>query len=233
MSCQNNRMNRRTGQTHSISSTVARVVRSRLVKWGRVNYQPYPWRQPKLKWHGLIAEVLLQRTRAPSVVPVYKEFVRHFPNLQVLANAPVEEVFRVVRPLGLAWRAPIIKQLGIELSRRRRIPTSEDDLQRLPGIGPYASAAWLSFHAGKRACIVDSNIVRFLCRLTGNRYDGETRRKQWTGDLANMLTPMKNVRSYNFAILDFTMTICTPLQPRCEQCPVGKDICVFGRGYIS
>ena len=36
-----------------------------------------------------------------------------------------------------------------------------------------------SLHANRRAVLIDSNIVRVLCRLVGAAYNGETRRKRW------------------------------------------------------
>jgi A/G-specific adenine glycosylase len=48
----------------------ARAVARAVLKWGRANYQNYPWRAEKDHWLALVAEVMLSRTRTASVLPV-------------------------------------------------------------------------------------------------------------------------------------------------------------------
>jgi len=160
---------------------------------------------------------------------VYREFVATFPTLQSLASASQQEIEEVIYPLGLRWRAPLIKKLGERLAELRRVPESLDELEDLPGVGPYTAAAWITFHGGGRGVLVDANIVRWLCRMIGAEYDGETRRKKWLIDFADRLTPEREIRTYNYAALDFTMSICTPSSPRCGECPIGPRLCVYGK----
>ena len=196
------------------------------------NYRPFPWRDPAQNWHGLLAEILLQRTRANSVVGVYQNFVFSFATPSQLGRAPLEKIERLLYPLGLRWRAPLIKKLGRALDERGgNPPDSLSELITLPGVGPYAAAAYLGFHTNSRAVIIDANVVRFLCRLIGYEYDGETRRKGWLLDFADRMTPRKNVKNYNYSVLDFTMQICTT-RPKCEQCPIGRALCTHGRAVL-
>lgn len=172
--------------------------------------------------------MLLQRTRAANVLPVYISFIKKFPTPAKLANARVGTIEKIIYPLGLIWRAPWLKKLGQELdSRNGKIPTSIEELVKLSGIGNYAACAWLGFHGGKRATIVDANVVRWLCRMIGEPYDGETRRQKWLIELADSLTPREDWKGYNYAVLDFTMQICT-INPRCDYCPIGSKLCVHG-----
>jgi A/G-specific adenine glycosylase len=206
-----------------------RKIRKKLISWGEKNFRAFPWRAPTERWHGLLAEVLLQRTRAHSVVLVYEEFVSKFRTPSELAQAPVKKIERMLYPLGLRWRAAWIKRLAKDLTESElHQPASVEQLQRLPGVGPYAAAAYLSFHCGKRAAIVDANVVRWICRMIGYPYDGETRRKKWLIQIANKLTPRKDWKKFNYALLDFTMQVCTA-SPKCEICPIGPNDCVFGR----
>lgn len=210
-----------------------RKIRRIIVAWGTRNFRPFPWRNPAENWHALLAEVLLQRTRANSVVPVYQQFIFAFTTPSKLGRAPLEKIKKLLYPLGLRWRAPLIKKLGQALhSHGGNPPPSFTELITLPGVGPYAAAAYLGFHTNSRAVIIDANVVRFLCRLIGYHYDGETRRKQWLLDFADRMTPARNVKKYNYAVLDFTMQICTT-RPKCEQCPVGPTLCIYGRKILN
>jgi A/G-specific adenine glycosylase len=106
------------------------------------------------------------------------------------------------------------------------IPESQDELVLLPGVGEYTAAAMLSLHMGKRAVLIDSNVVRLLARLTGNKRDGETRRRPWLRDFADRLTPHRRVTEYNYGLLDLAMTICGRT-PACCACPL-REQCATG-----
>ena len=206
-----------------------REIRRRLTLWGRANYRAFPWRTPSSPFFGLVAEVMLQRTRAQNVVPVYERFAARYPTPQDLADADPDELLALWRPLGLLWRVPLVQALGARLADEERIPDTLEGLLGLPGVGPYAAAAYHSFHGDGRAVLIDSNVVRWLARLTGRPFDAETRRKRWVRDLIERVTPASGVREFNFALLDFTMTVCMPGRPRCEVCPLGPSLCEFGR----
>ncbi len=212
----------------AIEPETARIIRRILIKWGRRNYQNFPWRNADRPWHALLAEVLLQRTRAKNVVPVYLEFIGKFKNPSDLAGAPLDQIEQLIYPLGLKWRAPLMKQLGMELATRGgTVPGNLDELLSLPAVGPYAASAWLSFHGNKRAIIIDTNVVRLICRLIDVPMDGETRRKRWLIQTADLLTPQRAWKQYNYAVLDFTMQICTKV-PKCPICPLLR-YCAFGQ----
>lgn len=176
---------------------------------------------------------MLQRTKANNVVPVYEAFFEHFSSPEKLAQASEEEIEQVIYPLGLRWRAPLLKKLGAQLVQMQgELPRDLEGLLELHGVGLYVAAAWLSFHGGRRSVIIDANVVRWICRLVDRPMDGETRRKRWLIELAAKLTPENNWKEYNYAILDFSMEICTK-KPQCPQCPLGPAICLYGRKQIG
>ncbi len=209
-------------------------VRDAVLNWGATHSQSYPWRAPGLPvWQGLIAEFLLLRTRADQAAAVFERIQRHYPDARSLGDAPEDHLSAMIASLGLRWRRPLLVQLARAIAERDGdIPTTVNELRELPGVGPYVAAATAALHAGSRAAIVDANIVRLLCRLTGQEYDGETRRKRWLLDLADRLTPEVEFRAYGYAALDLSMTICRPRQPSCVECPL-VDLCTTGRDRIA
>lgn len=210
-----------------------RRIRKILLEWGAENYKEYPWRNTENKWHALLAEMLLQRTRVKSVVPVYRDLIEKYPEPINLANAPLAEIEEIVYSLGLPARAVTLKSLATEIAFiDGQIPSNIDKITKLPGVGSYIAAAWLSFHAGKKTVIVDANVVRWICRLVDRKCDAETRRKKWLIELAKSLTPQRNVKEYNYALLDFTMEICAK-KPLCEICPLGAKLCEYGRKNLQ
>ena len=198
-------------------SSVARA----LTRWGRRNARVFPWRERLPLWQALIVEVMLQRTRAEQVVPVFDQLRKRYPSPAALAGAGDEELTALMRPLGLRWRVRLLHNLAQEVARLDgALPLDQAALEALPGVGPYSAAATLSLHANRRAVLVDSNIVRVLSRLVGVAHDGDTRRKRWFRELAETLTPPRAHRAYNYALLDLGALVCLPREPKCRECPI-------------
>lgn len=201
-------------------------IQHRLYLWAQRNPVNFPWRKKISRFHALVAEILLQRTKAEQVVPVFNSFRKRFPSIKSLAITSPEEIQLIISSLGLAWRAKFLKALAEELSTgNSRVPDQYSELTELPGIGPYAASAYLSLHRGTRMPIIDNNVVRFYSRLLGCSYDGETRRKKWVADFAEYMTPKQRFKEYNYAILDYTRLVCKP-KPICHVCSY-TDICQY------
>lgn len=213
---------------NQVSSDTVRYLRRRLLYWGRMNFCNFPWRHETNQFHALIAEVLLQRTKAEQVVAVYQEFKERFPEPSSLSIATVHEIEAIIASLGLRWRARFLSELGKKLADRGgNIPIDFVQLQDLPGVGPYAAAAYLSLHRGERVPILDSNVVRFYGRFFGFDTGPETRRDKTILELAEHITPKRAFTDFNYGLIDFTRAICKP-KPNHETCPVA-DRCSFYR----
>ena len=201
-----------------------------LTRWGRQHARAFPWRDGLPVWQALIVEVMLQRTRAEQVAPTFNRFRQRFPSLAALASVSEADLMALMEPLGLRWRARRLHLLVREIVRLNgEMPRDQSTLETLPGVGPYAAAATLSLHANRRAVLIDSNIVRVLCRVVGATCDAETRRRRWLRDLADALTPPRGHRAYNYALLDLAALVCLPRSPRCDECPILRW-CVTGSG---
>lgn len=223
---------------HSIPATPSDEwvtnVRDSILRWGASHFQRFPWRAPNLPaWQGLIAEFLLLRTRADQAARVFRGIQHQYPDARSLRDVPEERLNEIIAPLGLKWRRPLFIQLVRAIADcDGHVPTTIDQLQELPGVGAYVAAATAALHGGSRATIVDSNIVRLLCRLTGEKYDGETRRRRWLLDLAERLTPDVEFRNYGYAALDLSMTVCRTHRPLCTYCPL-VAFCATGRESLK
>lgn len=215
---------------HPLDRGVARRTTRRVLRWGRRNFRAYLWRTERNPWLSFVAEFLLQRTRASQVEPVFGELSRQCPTPALFAAAPTT-IKRLLRPLGLHRRAQALSQIATQLvCRDEGLPESMEGLCKLKGVGMYTAAAWLSLHRGKRAVILDANICRWLSRMTGLPYNRDPRNVRWIQYLADDLTPRRVFRDYNYAVLDFTMNVCTPRNPTCSVCPLSQDCAFHGSG---
>lgn len=192
--------------------------------WHQNHSRSFPWRDSRDPYAVLIGEVLLQRTRGDLVAPVFVEFIKRWPTADRLGRAREETISRVIKPLGLAKRAPLIKRLGRQLSLTDSVPTKPEDLLRLPGVGPYAAHAVPVFALGEEYPVVDWVIARVIRRYFGLELD---RRPNQDSDLwlrAARLLDHVAARPLWLGLLDFASEICKP-NPQCEICPLNKSCC--------
>lgn len=204
------------------------IIRKALLKWWKKDVNGlalFPWRLTTLSpYRALITEVLLQRTRAESVKNVYAKFFEKFPDAKSLSAAEVDEIQEAIRSLGLFWRAANLKRLGSAIIDQ--IPDKIEELLKLPNVGVYTAGAYLSLHRHKRAIIPDANMARILKRTFGLKIQGETRRSKIFLELCDQITPLKEFKQFNYAIIDFGRLICKPQNPLAYCCPI-KDMCEY------
>lgn len=210
-----------------------RRTRRRLLRWGRNNFRAFPWRFECDPWLTFVAEFLLQRTRASQVEPVFRIIQERYPTPHNLLNGGNQVAEVLTRQLGLHRRGEFLIKIATEIEQRGgHVPEDPEYLLSLPGVGMYTTAAWLSLHRDIRAVIIDANVARWLSRMTGLPYNRDPRGIRWIHEVADRLTPKRVFRDYNYAVLDITTTVCIPMTPRCEVCPLRSD-CQYALNFGS
>lgn len=211
-----------------------RAVRRSLLGWGRDNLRVYPWREMRDPYRVLLAEVLLHRTRADQVVPVYLRAVEDYPTVSALAGADLPALKAILRPLGLFWRVPLLREMAREIVARfgGQVPASAAELRTLPGVGPYIAGATACFAFDAPEPILDTNTVRLLGRLFGLEVQDSSRRNKKFRTMMEGLQDGRSPRLFNLTLLDLAALVCTPTRPSCERCPLVK-YCVYGSHHAN
>lgn len=200
-----------------------------LLEWHRVNKREFRWRRKSDPYKILISELMLQRTQARQVEPVYLEFVARFPDPSALAAASVDDIGSVLYPLGLAHRGIRIKRMAEQLRDRHNgvVPDNIEALLGLSGVGPYIASAVLSFGFDRDMAVVDANVARVImrfCSFSPKTVRPHTDRDLWS--FCQKMLPAGSGPDFNRALLDFAAAICTARNPQHERCPV-KDHCEY------
>ena len=208
--------------------------RRKLIAWWRVNHREFPWRKTRHPYKLLVAEVLLHRTRAPQVVPLYREFVHRYPSWASVARASLQHLRLLLRPLGLEWRTTQLHRMARVISLRfhGRTPTKRDDLESLPGVGHYTATAVRCFAYGAPEVLLDTNTVRVLSRVRGLRHTDASRRSRLYHDEMARLLDRGRPREFNFALLDLAALVCRPTHPECAICPI-LMYCLYGKRRLT
>jgi A/G-specific adenine glycosylase len=211
----------------------ARTFRGELLDWFGTGEREYPWRQTGLDpFHVLLAEVMLRKTRADAVVPVWRKMVARFPDPASLAAADSAEVESMLHPIGLSRiRAEALVHLSDIIVRKHlgHVPEDAKILEELPEIGPYIANATLCFGFGERRPILDANVHRVFTRVFGLPSAKELHKAAALWEFAERILPVQEFREFNLALLDFAAKVCLPRQPLCTAC-FANSYCSY---YIS
>ena len=128
-----------------------------------------------------ISEVMLQQTQVDRVIPYYHRWLKDFPDYETLAKASKTEVLSHRSGLGFNSRAlrlqecakEIIENWALFRNWKLEIRNSKDvgadnirlELQKLPWVWPYTSAAIMAFARNQEVPVIDTNIRRVLIFL--------------------------------------------------------------------
>ncbi len=202
-----------------------RAFAGRLLRWFRHHRRDFPWRRTGDPYRIWISEVMLQQTRAETVVPYYERFVRRFPDLPSLACADSAAVLKAWEGLGYYRRAHHLKQAAERLtnSGADQLPDDYQSLLKLPGIGRYTAGAVMSLAFNRPYPIQDGNVRRVLCRVWAINEDPKTPAVQhWLWASAESLLPKRRAGEFNEALMELGATVCTARRPRCADCPLSE-----------
>jgi len=201
-----------------------------LLAWYDQNARRLPWRGHPDPYAVWVSEIMLQQTRVEAVIPYFENWMRQFPNLQALAEAPLPQVLRVWEGLGYYSRAKNMLHTAsfLHTERASKFPNSYNELLKLKGVGKYTAAAIASFALQEKVAVLDGNVFRVLARYFGVETPiNSTKGQKEFEELSQRLVPEKNSDLYNQAIMEFGALQCTPQKPTCMYCPLQATCLAF------
>jgi len=212
------------GSKH-LDAAKIRWFQRRLKAWARQNFRDFPWRRTCDPYAILVAELLLQKTTAATVAPIYQEFVDRYPTLSDLAAAPAAEVASLLQPLGLFFRAQKLRELVLVILEHYQgnVPRTEAQLLELPGVGKYIARSVCANAFGQPKAVLDTNVARILQRFFGIDGGKVKSRSPELWEAAERVAPKQQVGPWNLGLLDFGAAVCTAKNPRCGECPLQQQ----------
>ena len=205
-----------------------------IIQWAKNgNLRSFPWRETSNIWFIALAEILLARTPAQRVLPVYQELIKKYPSPSSVKTKDLTDLVKVLKPLGLQEKkAAQIKALADILRREKSKEVLREKLKEVPGMGRYSYNAVLLFGFKIVRPIVDGNIGRIFSRYFGLQWKGKavSDKKAWS--LAYELVPKEVNKAivYSYGLLDFGNEVCRK-KPNCTTCPLSTYCKVFKNPY--
>ncbi len=202
-------------------------VAPRLLTWhATAGRHDLPWQSDRNAYRVWVSEVMLQQTQVSTVIPYFERFMRRFPDVRTLADAPDDEVLHLWTGLGYYARARNLLRAArvVRDSHAGEFPRTIEAVVELPGIGRSTAGAILALSDDQRHPILDGNVKRVLSRyyaIEGAPDEAATIARLW--ELADANTPATGVATYTQAVMDLGATVCTRGRPRCAECPLEVD----------
>lgn len=208
-----------------------------IVAWQRAHGRhDLPWQQNRDPYRIWVSEIMLQQTQVSAVIPYYDSFMARFPDVQALADAPLDAVLQSWSGLGYYARARNLHRAACIVANDLGgvFPRTAAGLESLPGIGRSTAAAIVAFAFGARAAILDGNVKRVLSRAFAVAgWPGESRVEARLWSLAEDLLPEQDIEAYTQGLMDLGSTLCTRASPRCGECPIASRCVARASGEVG
>ena len=144
---------------------------ARLLRWYRKSARDLPWRRTRDPYRIWVSEVMLQQTRAQTVVPYYERFLERFPRVEELAAAQEPELLACWSGLGYYERVRNLQRAARRIVESGGFPREFEAIRALPGVGAYTAAAVASIAFGLPHAVLDGNVLRVIARLGNDAGD--------------------------------------------------------------
>ena len=176
-------------------------------------------------WRLLVMGRLSAQCTDARVNIVCRELFAEYPTLESLADAPLEEIERIVRPCVLYRK----KASDIKKSCRAiidnfdgKIPDNMEDLLTLSGVGRKIANLLLGDLYHRAAIVADTHCIRICGRL--GFYSEDMKDPIKTEKIMSELISPEEQSDFCHRIVQFGRDVCIARSPRCEEC-ILADVC--------
>ncbi len=178
----------------------------------------------------LLSTILSQRTRDEMTEKASAQLFAEYGTPEAIANARVEDLERLIRPVGFyRQKARQIKKVSEVLLERHagRVPRSYEALLGLPQVGPKTANCVLVYGFGDPRIPVDTHVHRVSNRLglVTTKHPEDTERALMRA------VPKEWWLHVNELFIRFGKEVCRPIGPRCTACSF-PSICRYYRTTV-
>lgn len=176
-------------------------------------------------WKLLVSVRLAAQCTDARVNVVVEKLYEKYPDVDALAEAPVEEIEKIVRPCGLGNSkardiSACMKMLRDEYGGR--VPEDFEKLLTLPGVGRKSANLIMGDVFGKPAIVTDTHCIRLVNRMglvDGIKEPAKVEKALWK------IIPPEEGSDFCHRLVDHGRAVCTArTKPYCDQCCI-RDIC--------
>lgn len=176
-------------------------------------------------WKLLVSVRLAAQCTDARVNVVVQDLYAHYPDVNALADAPVEELEKLVRPCGLGNSKARDISACMRMLRDKyngQVPEGFDKLMELPGVGRKSANLIMGDVFGRPAIVTDTHCIRLVNRM--GLVDGIKEPKKVEMELWKLIPPEEG-NDFCHRLVEHGRAVCTArTKPYCDKCCL-KDIC--------
>lgn len=170
----------------------------------------------------LIAIVLSAQTTDNKVNSVTPVLFKKYPTIKSLADANLDEVVSILKPLGLANNKAKNIIATANILKDKEIPNTREELIKLPGVGRKTANVFLAEGLKINAFAVDTHVSRVAYRLGITKSEDPLIIEK---DLTNLFAEEDWIKLHHQMIF-FGRYFCKAKNPNCKECKL-KEHCLF------
>ncbi len=176
-------------------------------------------------WKLLVSVRLAAQCTDARVNVIVEELYRVYPDVKSLAEAPVEEIERIVKPCGLGKSKARDISACMKILYEQydgKVPEDFDALLKLPGVGRKSANLIMGDVFHKPAIVTDTHCIRLVNRM--GLVDNIKEPKKVEMALWKLI-PAEEGSDFCHRLVYHGREVCTArTKPYCDKCCV-KDIC--------
>lgn len=176
-------------------------------------------------WKLLVSVRLAAQCTDARVNVVVQDLYAAFPDVQALADAPVEAIEAIVKPCGLGHSKARDISACMKILRDEyggKVPEDFDSLLKLPGVGRKSANLIMGDVFGKPAIVTDTHCIRLVNRM--GLVDGIKEPKKVEMALWKLVPPDEG-SDFCHRLVYHGREVCTARsKPLCDKCCL-SDIC--------
>ena len=172
---------------------------------------------------NLILAILSSRTRDENLYKIGKRLFEKVKSPKDILEIDKKELERILFGIGFyKVKARILKEVSRQILEdfNGKVPDNLDDLLKLKGVGKKVAKVVLAQAFGKPYIAVDVHVHRISNRLGLV----STKSPEETDKILEKIIPNKLKLEFNRTLVGFGQTVCKPLKPLCDNCPI-KSLC--------
>ena len=169
-------------------------------------------------WKLLVSVRLAAQSTDARVNVVGQDLYARFPDVEAVANAPVEEIEAIVKPCGLGHSKARDISACMKVLREKydgKVPDDFDKLLELPGVGRKSANLIMGDVFGKPAIVTDTHCIRLTNRM--GLVDGITDPKKVEMELWKLIPPEEG-NDFCHRLVEHGRAVCTArTKPDCDK----------------
>ncbi len=176
-------------------------------------------------WKLLVSVRLAAQCTDARVNVVVEKLYERYPDVDALAQAPVEEIEKIVHPCGLGNSkardiSACMRMLKYEYGGK--VPEDFEALLKLPGVGRKSANLIMGDVFGKPAIVTDTHCIRLVNRMglvDGIKEPAKVEKELWK------IIPPEEGSDFCHRLVEHGRAVCTArTTPYCDRCCL-RDLC--------